>query len=71
MANGMIAEFFQNPEIPRILGLFALVSALILIAFGVSGRVIIYNNAVDLALNFGIFLIPLATIFFYRRRRST
>ena len=55
-------EFFQNPESLNILGLLALIAAGVLLVLGLKGRVVIYNNGGDLALNFGIVLIPLVAL---------
>lgn len=61
---GMIADFFQNPESVRILGLLALFAAGALLVLGLTGRVVIYNDGGDLALSFGIVLIPLVALLY-------
>jgi hypothetical protein len=60
----MIADLFQNPDNLNILGLLALISAGALLVLGLTGRVVIYNDGGDLALNFGIVLIPLVAILY-------
>lgn len=60
--GNMISDFFQNPESLNILVLLALISVGVLLVLGLTGRVVIYNDGDDLALNFGIVLIPLATL---------
>jgi hypothetical protein len=60
----MVADFFQNPESLNIIGLLALISAGVLLILGLTGRVVIYNDGGDLALNFGIVLIPVAALLY-------
>lgn len=60
----MVADFFQNPETLNILGLLALISAGVLLVLGITGRVVVYNDGGDLALNFGIVLIPVAALLY-------
>jgi len=57
-------EFFQSPESLNILGLLALIAAGVLLVLGLTGSVVIYNDGGDLALNFGIVLIPLAALLY-------
>lgn len=59
-----MADFFQNPESLRILGLLALFALAALLVLGLTGRVVIYNGGGDLALNFGIVLIPLVALLY-------
>lgn len=60
----MLSDFFQNPESLNIIGLLVLISAGGLLVLGLTGRVIIYNDGGDLALNFGIVLIPVAALLY-------
>jgi hypothetical protein len=60
----LLVDFFQNPETLNILGLLALISAGALLVLGLTGRVVIYNDGGDLALNFGIVLIPVAVLLY-------
>lgn len=60
----MFADFFQNPESLNIIGLLALICAGVLLILGLTRRVVIYNDGGDLALNFGIVLIPVAALLY-------
>lgn len=60
----MFAELFQSPESLNLLGFLVLVAAAVLLALGLTGRVVVYNDGADLALNFGIVLIPLAALLY-------
>lgn len=59
-----MVDFFSNPENFRLIGLIVLISSVILLGLGMTGRVVIYNDGYDLALNFGIILIPLAAFLY-------
>lgn len=48
----------------RILGLLALFVAGALLVLDLTGRVVIYNDGGDLALSFGIVLIPLVALLY-------
>lgn len=60
----MFAELFQSPESLNLLGFLVLMAAAVLLALGLTGRVVVYNDGADLALNFGIVLIPLAALLY-------
>ena len=60
----MSFDFFLNADNIPIIGLIALLSYGFLLVLGLTNRVIVYNDGGDLALNFGIILIPLVSLMY-------
>lgn len=56
--------FLFNADNMPIIGLVAVLGAGFLLALGLTNRVIVYNDGSDLALNFGIVLIPAVTLLY-------
>lgn len=57
-------DFFLNADNMPLIGLLVLFGAGFLLVLGLTNRVIVYNDGGDLALNFGIALIPVVTLMY-------
>ena len=59
-----LQDLFSNPEIFRVLGFLALVSLGVLFVLGLTDRVVVFNDGLDLGYCLGIFLVPVAAFFY-------